>query len=71
MDYKGVYLDVNFYYAGGHQVFEDWSAYFWDNGLYATATYQGATLLLDRWQKPGDITNVPKIAACIPSSECS
>ena len=61
MDYKGVYIDVNFYYAGGHKVFEDWTFYTWDNGLYATNGGNGAALLLDRWQKPGDITNVPKI----------
>jgi hypothetical protein len=42
-------------------VFEDWTTYFWDNGLYATHAYQGTELLLDRWQKPGDITDVPKM----------
>ena len=61
VDFKGLYFDANVYVAGGHQVFEDWTGYFWDNGRYATDAYQGAAFLMERWQKPGDITNVPKI----------
>lgn len=63
-DFMGAYFNANFYYAGGHMVWEDWTGYFWDNGLYATSTYSGVELLLERWQKPGDggpNSLVPKI----------
>ncbi len=63
-DFMGVYFNANFYYAGGHMVWEDWTGYFWDNGLYATSAYQGVELLLERWQKPGDggpNARIPKI----------
>lgn len=53
-DFMGAYFNANFYYAGGHMVYEDWTGYFWDNGLYATGAYQGVELLMTRWQKPGD-----------------
>jgi TonB-linked SusC/RagA family outer membrane protein len=59
LDYKGLYFDVNFFYAGGHKVFEDWSFYFWHAGTYTTVYYQGVADLMKRWQKPGDITDVP------------
>jgi len=29
--------------------------------LLSTRYYQGAASLMDRWQKPGDITNVPRM----------
>jgi TonB-linked SusC/RagA family outer membrane protein len=59
LDYKGLYFDVNFFFAGGHKVFEDWSFYFWHSGTYTTVYYQGVADLMRRWQKPGDITDVP------------
>jgi TonB-linked SusC/RagA family outer membrane protein len=59
-DFKGVYFDVNIYVAGGNQIMEEWDHYTWDNGRYVTESYNGVRELLTRWQKPGDITNVPK-----------
>lgn len=61
MDFKGVYVDVNGYIAGGNQIMESWDHYTWDNGRYATELYNGVKELLTRWQNPGDITNVPQI----------
>lgn len=61
VDYKGLYFDVNFFYAGGHKVFEDWSFYTHHAGLYSLMYYQGVDALLDRWQQPGDITDVPRV----------
>ena len=60
VDFKGVYLDANFYYAGGHQVFESYARYVHHDGLYPTYSYNGTSDLMNRWQKPGDITDVPK-----------
>lgn len=59
IDFKGVYFDISAYYAGGHQVYEDWSFYTWHSGRYTSEYYQGVADLMRRWQKPGDITDVP------------
>lgn len=59
IDYKGIYLDVNAYYATGHQIYEDWSFYTWHSGRYTTEYYQGVADLMRRWQNPGDVTDVP------------
>lgn len=61
LDYKGIYLDASMYYAGGHQVFEDWARYTHHDGYYSFLLYQGVTELMDRWQQPGDVTDVPKM----------
>jgi len=61
VDYKGVYLDANIYFAGGHQIYESWSHYTWDNGLYTTGYFNGIEKLMERWQQPGDISDIPKI----------
>ncbi|UZR94554.1 SusC/RagA family TonB-linked outer membrane protein [Chondrinema litorale] len=61
LDFKGVYLDVNLYFAGGHKVYEDWSFYTRHSGYYTTLYYNGVEAMMDRWQQPGDITDVPKV----------
>jgi hypothetical protein len=61
IDYKGFYLDLNLYYAGGHKVFEDFSFSTHYTGYYSFLLYNGVDELMDRWQNPGDITNVPKV----------
>ncbi|MEN8115882.1 MAG: TonB-dependent receptor [Bacteroidota bacterium] len=60
VDFKGVYLDANVYFAGGHEIQEMWDHYTWDNGLYSVGLFNGVAELLERWQQPGDITDVPK-----------
>ena len=60
-DYKSFYLDVNFYYAGGHKVYEDFSFLTHYTGFYSFSFYNGADDLMNRWQKPGDVTQVPKV----------
>ena len=61
LDYKGMFFDASVYFAGGNKVFEDWASYTQSTGRRATVFYNGVTALLDRWQKPGDITDVPKM----------
>lgn len=48
---------ADFYYNFGNYVQDQWAAYFYDqvNPSYGKYSYN-----LQRWQKPGDITNVPK-----------
>ena len=54
LDYKGLFLDVTGYYAGGHKVYEDWARYTNGTDFFSTLYYQGVTAVLDRWQQPGD-----------------
>ncbi|HKI90477.1 MAG TPA: SusC/RagA family TonB-linked outer membrane protein [Draconibacterium sp.] len=61
VDYKGIFLDVNLYYAGGHKIFEDLSFYTHHSGIYSLLLFNGVEPMMDRWQEPGDITDVPKV----------
>ncbi|NRS89479.1 TonB-linked SusC/RagA family outer membrane protein [Flavobacterium sp. 7E] len=61
LDYKGVFFDGSIYFAGGNKVFEDWASYTQSTGTRATVNYNGVDVLLNRWQNPGDITDVPKM----------
>ncbi|MDP4263916.1 MAG: TonB-dependent receptor [Bacteroidota bacterium] len=58
LTYKGFNLTFDFYYNYGNYVQDGWAAYFYDevNPSYGKYTYN-----LQRWQKPGDVTNVPKL----------
>ncbi|APA91234.1 MULTISPECIES: SusC/RagA family TonB-linked outer membrane protein [Myroides] len=61
IEYKGVYLDALFSFATGYSVYDYWSGY--TNAVNATSlnSFNGTTELMERWQKPGDITDVPKL----------
>ena len=62
LKYKGLSLDSNFTYAGGHKVYEVYARYYMQSGLYSGLLFQGgADIYHNRWQKPGDITNQPKM----------
>jgi len=60
-DYKGFFADINIYYAAGHKVYEDFSFITHHTGIYSFNLFNGVDELMERWQKPGDITNVPKV----------
>ena len=61
VDFKGVYLDANLYFAGGNMIEEQWDHYTWDVGWNSWGLFNGVTELMDRWQQPGDITDVPQV----------
>jgi TonB-linked SusC/RagA family outer membrane protein len=61
VDFKGIFLDANFFFAAGHKVFEDWSFYTHHSGVYTLWYYNGVEELMNRWQQPGDITDEPKV----------
>ncbi|QGY48240.1 SusC/RagA family TonB-linked outer membrane protein [Maribellus comscasis] len=54
IDFKGVFLDANGYFAGGHKVYEEWHRYTNGTDVYSVLYYQGVAALMDRWQQPGD-----------------
>ncbi|KAA0988771.1 SusC/RagA family TonB-linked outer membrane protein [Dyadobacter aurulentus] len=56
--YKGLSLDFQFYYSYGHLVRDAWAAYTQSDGYHTNFNVVAAEL--ERWQKPGDVTNVPK-----------
>jgi len=60
LEYKGIYLDASIYFAGGHKVYEDW-AFYTHHSYYPLFYYQGVDKLMDRWQNPGDVTDVPRV----------
>lgn len=56
--YKGFTLDAQLYYSFGNLVQDQWGAY------YTGAGFQGSlnkvARIMDRWTKPGQITDIPK-----------
>ncbi|MBW3517724.1 SusC/RagA family TonB-linked outer membrane protein [Flavobacterium sp. NKUCC04_CG] len=61
LDYKGFFVDALFSFAGGHKVYEDWAAQTHSVSTSSLVTYNGVDNLMDRWQNPGDITDVPRV----------
>ncbi|MCT4697866.1 SusC/RagA family TonB-linked outer membrane protein [Tenacibaculum haliotis] len=62
LKYKSFFLDASLYFTGGHKVYEQYAQHYFRTNSFTLASYNGTSELLDRWQKPGDITNVPKLA---------
>ncbi len=58
--YKGFSLQAQLYYNFGNYVYDSWGSYQSTEGAYL-GTFNQLTQELTAWQKPGDITNVPKI----------
>lgn len=58
LNFKGFTATADFYYNYGNYVFDQWALYLMDE---INPTYGKYSLDLQRWQKPGDITNVPKL----------
>jgi outer membrane receptor protein involved in Fe transport len=52
VSWKGFTLSLQFNYTFGNKVFDGWAFYTQSDGAYGTQ--------LNRWQHPGDITDVPK-----------
>ena len=61
LKWKGLTVDANFTYAGGHKIYEQWAGYYMHSGMLSSVYYQGAAELMNRWQQPGDVTDVPKM----------
>lgn len=56
--WKGLSLSTQFNYVFGNQVYDLWGGFFESDG--ANPLYNSYTSELDRWQQPGDVTDVPK-----------
>ncbi|MTG98783.1 SusC/RagA family TonB-linked outer membrane protein [Myroides sp. BIT-d1] len=62
VDYKGFYMDALFSFAAGYSVYDGWASYTNTVNSRSLYTYNGTTELMDRWQHPGDITDVPRVS---------
>jgi TonB-linked SusC/RagA family outer membrane protein len=56
--YKGISVTADFYYNYGNYVWDQWGSFLADE---TNPTYGKYSLSLQRWQKPGDVVNVPKL----------
>ncbi|HEU0112853.1 MAG TPA: TonB-dependent receptor [Flavisolibacter sp.] len=56
--FKGFTLDAQLYYNYGNYVQDTWGGYYVGAGF--GATFNKVVRVFDRWQKPGDITDIPK-----------
>jgi TonB-linked SusC/RagA family outer membrane protein len=58
LTYKFVSLDAQFNYQYGNYVYDQWGFLFLGDGAYPTLNHYRKEL--QRWQKPGDVTDVPR-----------
>jgi TonB-linked SusC/RagA family outer membrane protein len=61
VDFKGVFLDAQGNYTAGHQVYMPWTRYIYGSDRWSYDLFAGANVLMNRWQQPGDVTDVPKL----------
>ena len=61
VSYKGFFAEADVYFAGGHKIYEQYAQFYMSTNSLTLGTYNGATELMDRWQQPGDITDVPAL----------
>ena len=57
-NFKGFSLQAQFYYSAGNYVQTGFESFF--VGAGANPTFNKVARVLDRWQKPGDLTDIPK-----------
>ncbi|EKB61180.1 SusC/RagA family TonB-linked outer membrane protein [Bergeyella zoohelcum] len=61
LDIGAVFVNALFTFQGGHKIYDTTAAFINRTQGTPFTTFNGSTLLLDRWQKPGDQTDVPKL----------
>ena len=58
LNFREFSLEAQFYYNFGNYVYDSWGSYYLGAGF--GATFNKVQRVLDRWQKPGDVTQIPK-----------
>lgn len=56
--FKGFSLSAQLYYNFGNFVYDSWGSYYVGAGF--GATFNKVARVMDRWQKAGDVTDIPK-----------
>lgn len=60
-DFKGFFVDAGIYFAGGHQVYEDWAYYTNTSSAGLMLPYNSTQVVYkNAWQQPGDIASSPR-----------
>jgi TonB-dependent starch-binding outer membrane protein SusC len=67
-EYKGVFFNSSFYYAGGHNIYDRFGIHLRSDGRFNFTLSNGYASLMNRWQKPGDIAENPKNVYLNPSN---
>ncbi|MEO5562276.1 MAG: TonB-dependent receptor [Chitinophagaceae bacterium] len=67
LSYKGLDLNVFFTFVSGNEIFNE-GGRFMSSG-FGNGFDNQTSDLLDRWQKPGDITDVPRVGAIFPTGQ--
>lgn len=60
--FKNIFLNANLYFAGGHKLYEQYAQFYMRTNSFTLANYNGVEELMNRWQNPGDVTDVPKLS---------
>nr|MBC7612592.1 TonB-dependent receptor [Pseudopedobacter sp.] len=60
MSYKGISVSALFYYSYGNYIYDPYYQYL-NSGGYYNGSYNQRATELNRWQKAGDITDVPRV----------
>ncbi|WP_423818131.1 SusC/RagA family TonB-linked outer membrane protein [Salinimicrobium sp. TIG7-5_MAKvit] len=61
ISYKGIFAEANLYFAGGHKIYEQYAQFYMTPSSFALGSYNGVQELMERWQQPGDVTDVPAL----------
>ena len=61
LNFKGFSLEAQLYYNFGNYVRDTWGGYYAGAGF--GATFNKVQRVFDRWQQPGDVTDIPKYIA--------
>ncbi len=56
--FKGFSLEAQVYYSGGNYSYDAFNSFY--IGAGANPTFNKVSRVLDRWQKPGDVTDIPR-----------
>lgn len=62
LNVKNWFASALFSYAAGNKIYEDFTTFYLRTNNFSLVSYNGDQELMDRWQKPGDITNIPKLS---------
>lgn len=62
IDVGPVFVNAMFSFQGGHKIYDGYAQFYMRTNNFTLSTYNGSSELLNRWQQPGDITDVPKVS---------
>ncbi|WP_177762402.1 SusC/RagA family TonB-linked outer membrane protein [Flavobacterium sp. I3-2] len=61
VEFNNFFAGASFVFSGGNKVYEDWGLYVQGTTATSLLNYNSTDYISDRWQQPGDVTDVPKL----------